>query len=103
MSCKKYDYDCKDCTDAWELSRMYGCKESPNPVLDLEREVEEGDCIEVNQGGERFWLRVTDVCNCFVVGVVVSNLHFGHPFTTGDRLKVTTQQIYNVDKGCEKF
>jgi hypothetical protein len=103
MSCSEYDYDCKDCTDAWELSRMYGCKESPNPVLELEREVEIDDCIEVNQGGERFWLLVTDVCTCFVIGIVLSNLRFDHIFNTGDKLKVTTQQIYNVDKKCENL
>jgi len=101
--CNRYDYDCKDCTDAWELSRYYGCNESPNPVHDIELEVEIGDCVEVNQGNERFWIQVTDTCNCFLVGIVMSDLHFDHPFQKGDCIKVTTQQIYNVDKSCEKI
>ena len=101
-NCKKYDYDCITCTDAWELSRLYGCNESPNPVNELEREVEVGDCVEANQGGERFWIQVTAVCGCFVVGIVVSDLVFNHPFSKGDCVKITTQQIYNVDKGCAK-
>lgn len=103
MSCKEYDYECLDCVDAWDLSRMYGCNESPNPVLNLTMEVDVGDCVEVNQGDERFWIQVTDVCNCFIIGIVVSDLHFNHPFTTGDKIKITTQQIYNVDKECSKI
>lgn len=101
MSCSDYDYKCDDCVDAWELSRLYGCNESPNPVTDLDQ-VEVGDCIEVNQNGERFWIQVTDVCICFVVGIVVSDLVFSHPFSKGDSIRVEIWHIYNVDKGCEK-
>lgn len=100
-NCKNYKYDCKDCTDAWGLSRLYGCKESPSPVYDLEFEVDVGDCVEANQGGERFWIRVTDTCNCYLVGIIVSDLVFDHPFKKGDCIKITTQQIYNVNKSCE--
>jgi len=100
--CRNYDYDCKDCTDAWELSRLYGCRESPKPVFYLDMEVDVGDCVEANQGGERFWLEVTAVCGCYVVGILISDLHFDHPFQKGDCLKILTQQIYNVDRGCEK-
>lgn len=99
-NCKNYDYDCKDCTDAWELYKLYGCNESPNPVRELDREVEVGDCVEANQGGERFWIEVTAVCGCFVVGIIRSDFKFVHPFNKGDCIKITTQQIYNVDKGC---
>ena len=102
MSCKDKDYyKCDTCTDAWELSREYGCKESPNPVTDLDREVEIGDCVEVNEGGERFWIQVTDVCRCFIIGIVISDLVFPHPFTTGDKIRVEIYHIYNVDKGCK--
>lgn len=101
MSCLEYDYKCDDCVDAWELSRLYGCNESPNPVSNLS-DVEVGDCVEVNQGKERFWIKVTDVCVCYIVGIVVSDLHFSHPFSKGDSLRVEIYNIYNVDKGCGK-
>jgi len=102
MSCKDKDYyKCDDCVNAWELSKLYGCNESPKPVTDLEREVEVGDCIEVNQGNERFWIQVTDVCVCFVIGIVIGPLVFPHPFGIGDKIRVEIYQIYNVDKGCK--
>jgi hypothetical protein len=102
MSCKDKDYfKCDECTNAWELSRLYGCNESPNPVTDLEREVEVGDCVEVNENGDRFWIQVTDVCVCFIIGIVLGPLVFPHPFAIGDKIRVEIYQIYNVDKGCE--
>lgn len=101
MACKdKNYYKCDDCVNAWELSKLYGCYESPNPVTDLEREVEVGDCVEVNQNGERFWIKVTDVCVCFIIGTVIGPLQFSHPFVAGDRIRVEIYQIYNVDKEC---
>jgi hypothetical protein len=104
MACNDYEYSCEDeeCTNAWDLSRLYGCYESPKPVTNLEREVEVGDCIEVNQGGERFWIQVTDVCVCYVVGFIVSDLVLDHPFNKGDTIRVEIWHIYNVDKGCSK-
>jgi hypothetical protein len=102
MSCKDKDYyKCDDCVNAWDLSRMYGCNESPNPVTDLEREVEIGDCVEVNQNGDRFWILVTEVCVCFIIGIVLAPLHFPHPFAVGDKIRVEIYHIYNVDKGCK--
>jgi len=102
MSCKDKDYyKCDDCVNAWELSKLYGCNESPKPVTDLEREVEVGDCIEVNQGSERFWIQVSDVCVCFIIGIVIGPLVFPHPFVIGDKIRVEIYQIYNVDKGCK--
>ncbi len=95
-----YDYKCDDCTDAWELSRLYGCNEAPHPVSNLEDEVEVGDCVEANQGNERFWIQVVDVCVCYVVGIVVSDLSFSHPFVKGDKIRLEIHHIYNVDKGC---
>lgn len=101
MSCKDKDYyKCDDCVNAWDLSREYGCNESPSPVTDLEREVEVGDCVEVNQNGERFWIQVVDVCVCFIIGIVIGPLVFPHPFAIGDKIRVEIYQIYNVDKGC---
>jgi hypothetical protein len=102
MSCKDKDYyKCDDCVDAWKLSMMYGCNESPNVVTDLEREVEIGDCVEINRYYERIWIQVTDVCVCFVVGTVIGPLHSPHPFNVGDKIKIEAKHIYNVDKGCE--
>lgn len=114
MPCSDYDYKCDDCTDAWDLSRWYGCNESPNPVTDLS-EVEVGDCVEANQGddwnplypaephghGERFWVQVTDVCGCYIVGIVLGPLLFPHPFSVGDTIRLEIYHIYNVDKGCK--
>ena len=102
MSCKDKDYyKCDDCVNAWDLSREYGCNESPSPVTDLEREVEVGDCVEVNQNGDRFWIQVVDVCVCFIIGIVIGPLVFPHPFSVGDKIRVEIYHIYNVDKGCE--
>ena len=104
MSCKDKDYyKCDDCVNAWQLSMEYGCNESPTPVLDLDTEVEVGDCVEVNQGAERFWIKVTDVCTCFLIGIVSSELHFSHPFVKGDKIRVEIYHIYNVDKTCSKI
>ena len=97
MSCKRKAYKCNDCTDAWELSRLYSCNESPNPVSDIDREVEVGDCVEANQGGERFWVQVTDTCTCYIIGVVVSDLVFPHPFVKGQKIRLEIFHIYNVE------
>ena len=102
MTCKDKDYyKCDDCVDAWELSRMYGCKESPNPITDLEREVRIGDCVEANQNGERFWVQVTDVCVCYILGIVRGPLSFPHPFSPGEKIRLEIYQIYNVDIDCQ--
>ena len=103
MSCKDKDYyKCDDCVNAWELSRNYSCNESPNPVTDLEREVRIGDCVEVNENGDRFWIQVSDVCVCFIIGIVLGPLHFDHDFGIGDKIRVEIYQIYNVDHGCKQ-
>ena len=99
MSCADYVYKCHDCVDAWELSRMYGCHESPNPIASID-EVDVGDCVEVNHNGERFWIKVTDVCRCFIVGEIISNLIYNHPFNKGQNIRVEIWAIYNVDKAC---
>lgn len=102
MTCKDFNYKCGDCVNAWQLSREYSCRESPKPITDLEREVQVGDCVEVNQGKERFWIRVTDVCICFVVGVVLGPLFFPHPFSEGEKIRVEIYHIYNVKKNCTR-
>lgn len=98
MSCSDYVYKCDDCVDAWELSRLYSCHESPNPIAST-HEVDINDFVEVNQNGERIWIQVTDICKCYIVGIVISDLVFNHPFSKGDRIRVETWHVYNVDKG----
>lgn len=102
MSCKDKDhYTCDTCVDAWELSKHYGCNESPNPVTDMDREVEVGDCVEVNNNGDRFWIQVTDSCVCFLIGIILGPFHNTQPFSIGDKIRVEISQIYNVSKNCE--
>lgn len=104
MTCKDKDYyKCDTCVDAWELSKHYSCNESPNPVTDMDREVEVGDCVEVNNNGDRFWIEVTDVCVCFIIGIILGPFHNDQPFSIGDKIRVEIYQIYNVDKGCSKI
>ena len=99
MSCQDRDYyKCADCVDAWDLSRNYSCNESPNPVNSIDSEIEIGNLVEANQNGERFWVRVTDKCVCYIIGIVVSELVFSHPFSKGDKIRLEIYQIYNVRK-----
>ena len=97
MTCKEFDYDCEDCVNAWELSREYSCNESPKCVNSV-NEIKVGEYVEANQGGERFWVVVTDICDCYIIGVVITNLKLSHPFTVGEKIKIGLQQIYNVRK-----
>jgi hypothetical protein len=104
MACKDKDnYVCDTCVDAWELSKYYSCNESPNPVTNMEIEVEVGDCVEVNNNGDRFWIEVTDVCVCFIIGIILGPFHNSQPFSIGDKIRVEIYHIYNVDKGCSKI
>jgi hypothetical protein len=97
MTCKEFDYDCEDCVNAWDLSREYSCKESPKCVNSV-NEINVGEYVEANQGAERFWVVVTDVCGCYIIGVVITDLKLSHPFTVGEKVKIGLQQIYNVRK-----
>jgi len=95
MPCRDGDYyDCIDCVDAWELSRLYGCNEAPHPLQNLD-DVKPGDLVEFNQGGERIWGRVLYNCGCTLIVEVVSDLVFSHPFSKGDKVLLTLFQIYN--------
>ena len=96
------DYDCKDCTDAWDLYR--NCQAADVHPTSSGDEVSVGNCIEANQGGERFWVKVLASCNCFIIGRVLPPLVFSHPFNVGDTIKILIQQIYNVERkrqGCK--
>jgi len=48
-------------------------------VNSIDSEIEIGNLVEANQNGERFWVRVTDKCVCYIIGIVVSELVFSHP------------------------
>ena len=100
MSCDcSYDYDAtNDCVDAWDLEKYYSCYESPNPVTNCE-DISIGDLLEFNQGGERMWGIVVEICSCplccdFVVEVT-TDLQLFHPFSTGDRVLINIICIYN--------
>lgn len=96
-TCKdEVDYVCDDCTDAWDLYR--NCQVAEVHPISSADEVSVGNCVEVNQGGERFWLKVLATCTCFLIGRVMTDLVFPHPFSKGDTLKVTIQQVYNVER-----
>ena len=102
MSCNDYDYNCVDCVDAWSLSREYSCNESPNPIQNLS-DVDIGYCIEFNQGHERIWGRVVEVCSCGYIVEILSNLKLLHPFSKGDRVRIELVHVYNVDPYCLNF
>jgi len=102
MGCSVYDYKCNDCVDAWALSREYSCNESPNPIQKLS-DVEVGYCIEFNQGYERIWGRVIEVCSCGYIVEILSNLKLLHPFSKGDRVRIEIVHVYNVDAFCLNF
>jgi hypothetical protein len=95
MNCKDFDYDCtKTCVDAWSLSREYNCYESPDPIENFDN-VEIGDLLEFNQGGERIWGRVIEKCFCDVIVEVVSDLLLSHPFNKGDKILLGIINVYN--------
>lgn len=90
-------YNCTDCVDAWELSRTYTCNESPKPISNL-YDVDVGDLVEINQNGERFWVKILEICSCHYIVEVVSDLVFQHPFSKGDKIRIEIYHIYNVKR-----
>jgi hypothetical protein len=96
-------YECDDCIDAWELSKWYSCNNAAHPVH-LLSEVEIGDCVEFNQGGERMWGMVMDMYNCNkIIVVVLTDLQLSHPFSQWDRVIIEIKHIYNLDKECQNL
>jgi len=88
--------------DVRDFDYLVQCFDPPgNEALD---ELKVGDCVEVNHNGERFWTKVVEICKvCDIVGVVLSNLVFDHPFTTGDNIKFARWNVYSIDKECVKW
>ena len=101
MTCQcSYDFDYREsCVDAWDLEKYYSCNESPTPVTDCAM-LNVGDSVEFNVEKERMWGIITDMCEgcslcCDFVVEVTSDLLLEHPFTTGDKLLLSIQCIYN--------
>jgi hypothetical protein len=66
-------------------------------------EVDIGDCVEFNQGGERLWGIVVDEDSCsFIVRLLTDAVH-PHPIEKYARVRLELKHIYNVDKDCSKF
>ena len=100
MVCKTpYNYDARfDSVDAWDLEKYYSCLESPKVVTDCEL-LHVGDSVEWNNGNERMWGIIIEICAdcscCDFVAEVTSDLLLDHPYTTGDFLLLTMSNIYN--------
>lgn len=96
--CKNKNVYKVDLVDAWQLSREYSCNESPKCVSNF-TDVEVGDLVEINNNGERFWVEIIELCNCYYIGRVLGPLYRPHDFGVGDLIWVDIQNIYNVKKG----
>jgi len=88
MSCKDYDaYKCTTCEDAWQVymeNGTYGCSQEAYGISNI-NDVKVGDCIQVRRNGERIWLKVTTVCDCFYLGIVMFKLEDPH-------------QVFNIER-----
>ena len=101
MSCDDTGaYVCNECEDAWETYRdskaSYGCSQEAYAIYSVNY-VTVGDCIQVRIDEERIWLKVTAVCECYYLGVVMYKLENPHPFKKGDLLRVEIQHVFNVE------
>ena len=94
-------WTCDDMTDAWELKNTLdvSCETSFTTISGIENV----DCnnqtteVEVNQGGERFWLLVLDCPECkYILGRIVTDLILPHPYAKGDLMQVEVKNVYNV-------
>ena len=102
MSCDDQNaYNCSECSNAWKTymdsKQFYGCTEEAYGISNM-NEVRVGDCIQVRRNGERIWLKVTAVCDCFYVGLVMFKLTQQHPFQKGDLVKAGIEQVFNVER-----
>lgn len=102
MSCDDQNaYKCSECADAWKTyidsKQFYGCTEEAYPISNID-DVRIGDCIQIRRNGERIWLKVIAVCDCFYIGLVMFKLTQQHPFKKGDLVEVGIQQVFNVER-----
>ena len=101
MSCDDTGaYVCNECEDAWQIYRdskaSYGCSKEAFPIGNI-NDVKVGDCIQVRIGEERIWIKVTTVCDCYYLGIVMFKLETTHPFKKGDLLRVEIQHVFNIE------
>ena len=101
MLCDDTDaYVCTECEDAWKTYRdskaAYGCSQEAYAIGNI-HEVVVGDCIQVRRDGERIWLKVTAVCECYYLGRVMHKLLKPQPFKKGDLLRVEIQHVFNKE------
>jgi len=101
MSCDDTDaYVCTECEDAWKTYRdskaAYGCSQEAYAIGNI-HDVVVGDCIQVRRDGERIWLKVTAVCECYYLGRVMHKLLKPQPFKKGDLLRVEIQHVFNKE------
>lgn len=101
MQCNEQDsYKCSECENAWQVymeNGTYGCHQEVYGISNI-NDVTIGDCIQVRRNGERIWLKVTAVCDCFYLGLVMFKLEQSHPFKKGDLLKVGIEQVFNIER-----
>ena len=102
MSCDDQNaYKCSECQDAWKTyidsKQAYGCTEEAYGISNID-EARVGDCIQVRRNKERIWLKVTVVCDCFYIGLVMFKLEQSHPFKKGNLLRVEIQQVFNIER-----
>jgi hypothetical protein len=100
MSCDDNNaYKCIDCEDAWENYMEFG-NYGTNEAYGISNinDVRVGDCIQARRNGERMWLKVTDVCDCFYLARVKFKLTQSHPFKKGALLRIEIQQVFNVER-----
>jgi hypothetical protein len=102
MSCNDYVYKCDDCVDAWSIGLDYFCHTAPNPIQNLS-DAQVGYCVEFNQGEERIWGRIIEVCSCGYIVEILTDLKSSHPFTKGDRVRIELVHVYNVDQYCQNI
>jgi len=98
---------CDDMTDAWQLKKDLDVSCSTS-ITTIEG-IKDVDCnnqtteIEVNQGGERFWLLVLDCPDCtYILGRIITDLVLAHPYVKGDLMQVEVKDIYNVRRTNNK-
>jgi len=92
-------YKCTTCEDAWQvyMENGYGGTQEAYGISNI-NDVVVGNCIQVRENGERIWIKVTGVCDCFYLGRVMFELEESHPFEKGDLLRVEIQQVFNVER-----
>ena len=110
MTCKQDAnsvWTCDDMTDAWQLKKDLdvSCFTSITTIegikdVDCNKQTTE---VEVNQGGERFWLLVLDCPECtYILGRIITDLILPHPYAKDDLMQVEVKEVYKVRRTNNK-